>query len=723
MSGKRIIFYILGPLIAGTIILGYMELNSMRHVNDLISANNLLLDEYKITQNLLDAGRGKVVIERNIRGFIESGDTAYLSGLEGYFSEIRNAQNVLRRMADDSVSLAMIAEFNGAIDKKLNLFNNVLLASRLHGIRAAEDTINANLPEWVSFAIENNVRRITDERNRRLAAITGNVQQSGQKALQFNYIVMALILAAAVLTFVYITTIIRRLIRSEKMLRETARVKENFLANMSHEIRTPMNAIVGFTQLLSQEQLNEKSRYYVKAIESSGENLLAIVNDILDISKIEAGMMRIEHVPFSLRGLINSIETMVEPRAREKGLLLFTTVEKDTPDILEGDPVRLTQILNNLLGNALKFTSEGTVSLKVSVKEQQQNEVTIGIVVSDTGIGIEPEKLSRVFGRFEQADDTITREYGGTGLGLSIVRDLVMLQGGSIDVESSPGMGTSFYVVLPYKISTGSISNENSIPEQKLIKSHTELAILAAEDNDVNQSLLQHLFARWGLPLELVNNGSEAIEKLKANRYDLVLMDIQMPVTDGYTAARKIRNELKSDVPIIAMTAHAMPGERDKCFSYGMNDYIAKPLKQEQLRQLIGRYIDFVQGDPQNETETQREQYQYEYINLDYLKLVSGGDNSYEKQATGKFLAITPSAVDALVNSIRRGDDERVRAHAHNLRSTISVMGLNEKLFPLLDELEYGKVDHQKWKELSEEIREVCSKALDEAKLFLLSLD
>jgi len=167
MPGKRILFYILGPLIAGTLILVYMELNSMRHVNDLISANNLLLDEYKITQNLLAAGRGKVVIERNIRGFIESGDTVYLSGLEGYFSEVRHAQQVLRRMADDSISRAMIEEFNRMVDKKLNLFGCVLEAARLHGIQAAEDTINANLPEWVSFAIENNLRKITDERNQR----------------------------------------------------------------------------------------------------------------------------------------------------------------------------------------------------------------------------------------------------------------------------------------------------------------------------------------------------------------------------------------------------------------------------------------------------------------------------------------------------------------------------------------------------------------------------
>jgi len=506
------------------------------------------------------------------------------------------------------------------------------------------------------------------------------------------------------------------------MLRETARVKENFLANMSHEIRTPMNAIVGFAQLLSHEQLDEKSRQYAKAIESSGENLLAIVNDILDISKIEAGMMRIEQVPFGLRGLIHSVETMVAPRAAEKGLLLHTSVAEDVPDVLEGDPVRLTQILNNLLSNALKFTSKGSVSLDLSAKKQQQNHVTIEISVSDTGIGIDPQKLKRVFGRFEQADDTITREYGGTGLGLSIVRDLVLLQGGTIDVESRPGAGTRFIVKLPYGISTGIIATESSISEAQTFTTRAKRSILAAEDNEVNQSLLQHVFAQWGLPLELANNGAEAVEKLRGKKYDLVLMDIQMPVLDGYTAARKIRNDLKSDVPIIAMTAHAMPGEREKCMRYGMNDYIAKPIKQEQLRQLIGRYIRFVEPDAGGHSERSGETPLFTIINLDYLHLVSGGNKAYEQEATEKFLTAIPIAVETLVHSVRGAEEAKVRAMAHNLRSTISVMGLNEKLYPMLDELEYGKGDPKIWSEAADRVREICRGALAEAKLFLRSL-
>ncbi|MCS3799519.1 ATP-binding protein [Niastella sp. OAS944] len=719
MSGKRIIFYIIGLFIAGTLILGYIEFNSTRHVNALVTSNKKLLDEYQITRNLLDAAKGKVVIERKIRGFIESGDTTYLSGLEREFKEIQNAQDFLRTIKDDPISVALIAELNKTINLKIELFHSILHAWRRHGVKAAEDTINANLPEWVSYDIENNVRKITEARNRQLAAITGSVQRSGQKALQFSYIVMALVLLAAALVFWYIIYIIKKLIRSEQMLRETARVKENFLANMSHEIRTPMNAIVGFTQLLAQKKLDDDAKQYVQTIEQSGENLLAIVNDILDISKIEAGMMRIEHVPFSLRGLIHSVETMVMPRAKDKDIQLKTVIDKTIPDILEGDPVRLTQILNNLLGNALKFTAAGSVTLKVAAESMNDNNVKIKMQVIDTGIGIEAQKLKHIFGRFEQADDTITRQYGGTGLGLSIVRDLVELQGGTIDVESKAGIGTVFYVNIPYTVSTRQIIDHLAVAESPLAgAAASDIKVLVTEDNEFNQSLISHIFKSWDLPFEMANNGQEAIDKLEANKYDLVLMDIQMPVMDGYTASRKIRNELRSAIPIIAMTAHAMPGEREKCLSYGMNDYIAKPIKQEQLSLLISKFTAFVQPGAKREVTGVTGAPGYKYIKLDYLQEVSAGNTTYEKDATQKFIKAIPLAMESLSASVKAGDEKKMRSITHNLRTTVSIMGLNEALDPLFDEVEYYKGDAQRLQHAVAKIQDICNEAVKEAALF-----
>jgi signal transduction histidine kinase/DNA-binding response OmpR family regulator len=720
MSGKRIIIYIIATFIAGTLVLGYMEYNSTRHVNELVVANKKLLGESRITQNLLDAAKSKVVIERKIRGFIESGDTSYLRGLQDEFNEIQAAQAFLLDITDDSTGMGLIKELNKALQLKVDLFHDILNAYRLHGVKAAEDTINANLPEWVSYDIENKIRKISDTRGHQLTVITEGVQKSGQKALEFSYILIVLVLLGAAGVFWYLIYIIQKLIRSDKMLRDSARVKENFLANMSHEIRTPMNAIVGFAQLLAQKPLEEDAQHYVKTIERSGENLLAIVNDILDISKIEAGMMRIEKVPFSLRGLVNSIQIMALPRANNKGIRLTVEIDNTIPDILEGDPVRLTQILYNLLGNALKFTAEGSVVLKVIVEEQLDHGVKLNIQVRDTGIGIEPQKLKDIFGRFEQADDTITRQYGGTGLGLSIVRDLVELQGGTIKVESEVGEGTVFYASIPYAISTSQIADNLAISETvSPATTSSAIKLLITEDNENNQSLLSHIFKNWNLQFDIANNGLEAIEKLRTGKYDLVLMDIQMPVMDGYTAARKIRNELRSDIPIIAMTAHAMPGEREKCLSYGMNDYIAKPVKQEQLSQLISKFTTFRRPSAKSEaTEISAAANEYQYIQLQYLHEVSAGNLDYEKTATQKFLRALPLAIQEMEKEWKANNTEKLKAIAHNLKTTISIMGLNELLNPLLDQIEYTNGDHGQIQETIEAIKTISQKAMEEAKLF-----
>jgi signal transduction histidine kinase/DNA-binding response OmpR family regulator len=720
MSGKRIIIYIIATFIAGTLVLGYMEYNSTKHVNELVIANKKLLGESRITQNLLDAAKSKVVIERKIRGFIESGDTTYLRGLQDEFNEIQTAQAFLLDITDDSTAMGLIRELNKALQLKVDLFHDILNAYKLHGVKAAEDTINANLPEWVSYDIENTIRKISDTRGHQLTVITEGVQKSGQKALEFSYILIVLVLLGAAGVFWYLIYIIQKLIRSDKMLRDSARVKENFLANMSHEIRTPMNAIVGFAQLLAQKPLDEDAQHYVKTIERSGENLLAIVNDILDISKIEAGMMRIEKVPFSLRGLVNSVQMMALPKANNKGIRLTVEIDNTIPDILEGDPVRLTQILYNLLGNALKFTAEGSVALKVIVEERLNHTVKLNIQVRDTGIGIEPQKLKDIFGRFEQADDTITRQYGGTGLGLSIVRDLVELQGGTIKVESEVGEGTVFYVSIPYAISTSQIADNLAISETVAPgATSSAIKVLITEDNENNQSLLSHIFKNWNLQFEIANNGLEAIEKLRVGKYDLVLMDIQMPVMDGYTAARKIRNELRSDIPIIAMTAHAMPGEREKCLSYGMNDYIAKPVKQEQLSQLISKFTAFARPAPKSEIiEAGASPNDYQYIQLNYLHEVSAGNLDYEKTATQKFLRALPLAIQEMEKEWKADNTEKLKAIAHNLKTTISIMGLNELLNPLLDKIEYANGDQAQIQETIREIKTISQKAMEEATLF-----
>src|SRR5450432_1376566 len=422
------------------------------------------------------------------------------------------------------------------------------------------------------------------------------------------------------------------------------------MANMSHEIRTPMNAILGFTNLLLKEPLNEKSGKFVNSIQNSGESLLAIINDILDFSKIEAGMMRIESNPFSLRELLHSIKTMFTTRLQPKDLSFTVNVENSIPDLLAGDAVRLTQILVNLVNNAIKFTNSGGIEINVTGDKKTENRIEISFSVKDTGIGIASHKMEAIFERFQQADEDTTRKYGGTGLGLSIVKQLVDLQNGTIHVKSVLNKGTEFVFSIPY-----AISNEITVHEDLKIFSASEtnltdtrFKILVAEDNAMNQSLMRHLLSYWNLDFDIVNNGKEAIAALQQNDYRLLLMDIQMPVMDGYTATLKIRNELGMNIPIIAMTAHAMTGEREKCLCYGMNEYIPKPIREKELFQMIKNLLKPNGGAAEMKNENSHPVRSYEFLNLDYLKEVSGENAAFEIRMIEQFLRQVPGELEAM---------------------------------------------------------------------------
>lgn len=379
---------------------------------------------------------------------------------------------------------------------------------------------------------------------------------------------------------------------AKRLAEESSIAKERFMANMSHEIRTPMNAIIGFTNLIDKSSLNDEQGQYLEFIKTSGENLLVLINDILDYSKIEAGMMQIETVPFKPVELLHSLEIMFSEKAREKKLEFITKTDSNLPPIVLGDPTRLTQIFINLIGNALKFTQQGSVEVHINLVAIEGNVARISFSVKDTGIGIPADKQKEVFERFMQASSETTRNYGGTGLGLSIVKRLVELQHGELSINSVFGEGTEFKVVLPYQISedkpVGSSTEKVAIVEIK--KFERELKVLLAEDNVMNQILAKKVLTRFGCVVDIAENGGIALEMARNKKYDLVLMDIQMPIMDGYSAAKAIREELKLDLPIIAMTAHIMAGEREKCIGFGMSDYISKPFKVETLYSLILQY-------------------------------------------------------------------------------------------------------------------------------------
>lgn len=395
--------------------------------------------------------------------------------------------------------------------------------------------------------------------------------------------------------------------------------KSQFLANMSHEIRTPMNGILGYVQLLEDSDLSTEEREYIEMIKCSSDSLITVINDILDTSKIEAGMMRLEKISFPLLSMIESAVTLFRVRAEEKDLELTLTIAPDIPAQAVGDPVRIRQVINNLISNAIKFTSHGGIQVGVSVIREEGEFIILSFKVQDTGIGIDEEDMKKLFLPFSQVDASSTRQYGGTGLGLSICKRLVELMGGEIGANSSKNTGSTFFFQIPLERKEGIAETplpDLRDPQDKYKASETSLnrglRILLVEDNEVNRRFFVKLLGLQQLRCEVACNGEEAVRVWTQNHYDIIFMDCQMPVMDGYEATRRIRllEGKEKHVVIVAMTAFAMEGDAEKCYDAGMDNYISKPINTEMVTKLLHMYFDKLWTD----SKEYKERYYFEKV-------------------------------------------------------------------------------------------------------------
>ncbi len=366
--------------------------------------------------------------------------------------------------------------------------------------------------------------------------------------------------------------------------------KQQFLSNMSHEIRTPMNIIMGFANVLLKSELDKTQQEYLTAIKVSADSLLVLINDILDLAKVDAGKMTFEQTPFNLATSLSAMLQLFDIKMKEKNLALAEQFDIAIPEIIIGDPLRLRQIILNLISNAVKFTEVGKITMRVALLKQDAEKVTIEFTITDTGIGIPKNKLEHIFDDFEQATDENSRLYGGTGLGLTIVKKLIELQGGTIQVESELGKGSSFSFQLSFIKTDQKIQRETELvlSEQAELKN---ISVLVAEDAEFNQLLIKIILANFGFEVDIAGNGKIAIEKLQQNKYDLILMDLHMPEMNGFEATKYIRQKMNSQIPIIALTAAVTTVDVDKCEAFGMNDYISKPIDVNLLYDKIIKYL------------------------------------------------------------------------------------------------------------------------------------
>jgi signal transduction histidine kinase/CheY-like chemotaxis protein len=706
------VFIVVSSLIfMGAILLTQLQSSSI--IKQLKSGNTQAINTIQVENLTDDIINETFVIEDNSKRFLAYGHTINYHNLRDTLTLLEKDNSLMASFPCAENIKPLVENFISLAKRKTDAARKITLSMSEEDKQAITTTITnernniiADSLYTMALLIQQGLEKDYEITARKNEKLSGQVLSLGR--------ILGLISVGAIALLA--TIILRRLLSHYRLIRKlhhtnedlqnakqqtehAANVKEQFLSNMSHEIRTPVNSVIGFTNLLQKTKLQPDQQQFVGLIKTAGENLLNIINDILDISKIEAGMLHFDKNPFDLRELCYSVEMQFYHPISEKKLFFQSEISDDVPEVVSGDKERLTQILANLISNAIKFTSKGGITLKIGVANKKDKNITLLFSVKDTGIGIPAEKIETIFERFEQAEASTTRNYGGTGLGLAIVKKLIGMQGGKVWATSKPGVGSEFFVEVPFEKGeidlldkirfTNPTGNSYLINEeqQQLVSNR----ILAAEDNKMNQMLLSYTLKGWNIDYDIAENGQDAVEKLKKTKYDLVLMDIQMPLMDGYTATKHIRNELKMEIPVIAMTAKVLPGEKEKCQSMGMDDYISKPLNEKILYDMLNKYL------PDNKNNPKIMKQENLFIDKSYLNRIYEGNDDFIKELVQQFLLQFKEEFNKLENAVATRDHKVAASISHTMKTTVSSMNVTSPLMEPLQAIETAENKPTGW--------------------------
>ncbi len=507
--------------------------------------------------------------------------------------------------------------------------------------------------------------------------------------------------------------------KATKIAESAVRAKQQFLSNMSHEIRTPMNAIIGFTKVLLKTDMSARQREYLSAIKTSGDALIVLINDILDLAKVDSGKMTFEQTPFKLALSISAMLHLFETKIREKNLELVKEYDNNIPEVLVGDPVRLHQIILNLVSNAVKFTSKGKITVSVRLLSEDAKTANIEFSISDTGIGIEKNKIRKIFENFQQATSGTSRVFGGTGLGLAIVKHLVEAQDGSIDVTSKIGEGSTFSFALNFIKTNAQAEAETELIDLELKEEFKNIKVLVVEDIPLNQLLMKTLLDEFEFETIIAANGKIAVEKLEAEPFDIILMDLQMPVMNGFEATDYIRKKMNSKIPIMALTADVTTVDLEKCKAVGMNDYISKPVDE---RILYAKILKLVKKSKVGQTfkkSPNKNSKRLKCTDLNSLNRRTKSNPKLMMDMISLYLEQTPPLILAMKKSMRDKDWNTLYATVHKMIPSFSIMGMNpafEQMARKVQDYASARLEADEMPEMIHQLENICAQACEELK-------